>query len=625
LRAVLSVSILLFGTLTAVHAQSPKLTPDCPPDSASPSADCQQKERKVEPRKEVIAVTGTFTPVPVENIDRALTVIDTRQDSLLYGNWVEYLHADPSIDLQQRAPNDVQADLTIRGSTFGQTLVLLNGLRLNDAQTSHHNMDQPLPTPSLERIEVLRGAGSTFYGSDAVGGSINFITGPPQYSELRAGSDVGNFGVNQQTASGAFVRGRWDEQIGLERDFSSGFRPDRDYRNFTVFSDSGLQTDLGHSHVMLGYGDKPFGADQFYGDFNSWERTKSWFAGLEQDLGKNTEFDLGYRKHTDVFILFRDNPTFFSNDHTSESWQTAIRRKQSLGQNSTFFYGAEGFHDSVDSTNLGVHQRSREAFYADYDVRALGRFSFSAAGREEFYGSGQSEFSPTVSAGVYLKAGWKLKASASHAFRLPTYTDLYYHDPGNVGNPTLRPEKSWDYEGGVQWNQGGRYKADITVFHRRDREVIDYVLDTSSTPPIYRATNIQSLNFTGAETSLEVRLPHEQTLQLAYTGLYGAQNPLPGLTTKYTSNYPAHDAVVSWEGTLPGKFIARSRVGVVDRYKQDPYALWDVSMGREFRHVRAHLSLANISDTQYEEVSGVIMPGRSVVFGLEFLWRAKAR
>ena len=615
---VLVAAIVMLITACWLRGQSPPSKVECSPKSSANG--CAKPE--IEPHKEVIAVTGTFTPVPVENIDRSLDVIDTRENSLLYDHWVDYFHSDPSIDLRQRGPDDVQADLSIRGSTFGQTLVLLNGLRLNDVQSAHHNMDQPLPTPSIERIEVLRGAGSSFYGSDAIGGSVNFITGPPTYSELRAGSAVGNFGINQQTASGALLHGKFDQQISLERDFSSGFRPDRDYRNFTAFSNTGLQTSLGHTLIMLGFGDKPFGADQFYGNFNSWERTKAWFAGFEQGLGKNTEFDLGYRRHTDVFILFRDNPSFFSNDHISDSWQTALRRKQSLGQNSTLFYGAEGFHDAVTSTNLGIHQRSREAIYVDYDVRAFGRFSFSAAGREEFYGAGQSEFSPTVSAGVYLKDGWKLKASASHAFRLPTYTDLYYHDPGNVGNPDLRPEKSWNYEGGAEWNHSG-YKADITVFHRRDREVIDYLLDISTTPNIYRAANIQNLNFTGVEASLGIRLAHTQTVQFAYTGIYGAQQPLANQQTKYTFNYPTHDAIVSWQGILPGNFIARSRVGVVNRYQRDPYALWDASIGREFRHVQAHLSFANIADTQYQEIDGVVMPGRSVIFGLEFFIRKK--
>lgn len=613
------VLLVFLCWMPGARAQTAK--PECPQNSATASsADCQKLEKeKIEPRKEVVVVTGTFAPIPVENIDRSITVIDTREDSLLYDHWTDYLHADSSIDLRQRGPNAVQGDLSIRGSTFGQTLVLLNGLRVNDVQSAHHNMDQPIPTDSLQRIEVFRGAGSAFYGSDAVGGSVNFITGPPKVSEVRVGSAVGNFGVNQQDASLAYVGGRWNEQLSFERDFSSGFRPDRDYRSISAFSNSGLHTALGNTLVMLGYSDKPFGADQFYGDFNSWERTKGWFAGLTQDLGERTQFDLGYRRHTDVFILFRDSPAFFSNDHISESWQAALRRKQPLGQNSTLFYGAEGFHDSVDSTNLGQHVRSREAIYVDYDLRVFGRYSFSAAAREEFYGAGQAEFSPTVSAGVTLKAGWKLKASASRAFRLPTYTDLYYHDPGNIGNPNLRPEHSWNYEGGFQWDTGGRYKADVTVFHRRDRDVIDYL----KSPTVYVAANIQRLNFTGVETSVEARLPHQQRVQLSYTGLYGAQQPLNGEQTKYTFNYPVHDAVISWHGVLPGNFIARSRVGVVSRYSRDPYALWDTSIGREFRNVRAHLSLANISDTQYEEIDGVIMPGRSVLFGLEFFLRSK--
>src|SRR5439155_1342690 len=121
------------------------------------------------------------------------------------------------------------------------------------------------------------------------------------------------------------------------------------------------------------------------------------------------------------------------------------------------------------------------------------------------------------------------------------------------------------------------------------------------------------------------RLPREQCLQFAYTGLYGAQDPLNGQQTKYTFNYPTNDAIVIWQGTLPGKFIARSRVGMVDRYQKGPYALWDASIGREFRNVRAHVSFANITDTQYEEIERVIMPGRSVLFGLDFFLRSKPR
>jgi iron complex outermembrane receptor protein len=411
----------------------------------------------------------------------------------------------------------VQADLSIRGSTFEQTLVLLNGLRMNDVQTSHHDLDLPLPTGSLQRIEILPGAGSTFYGSDAVGGTINFITGPPQYSEVRVGAAVGNFGINQESMSAGFVASRLDEQLSVARDFSSGFMPDRDYRSLAIFSNSGAQTVLGRTLVMLGYSDKPFGANQFYGDFNSWERTKSWFAGLKQNVGKKTEFDLGYRRHSDEFILLRDDPSIYENNHIDESWQAAIRRTEPVSQNSTLFYGGEGFHESIASNNLGDHARSHGAGYIDYDVRALSRFSFSVGAREEVFDTGGTEFSPAVSGGVWLKPGWKLKASASRAFRLPTYTDLYYHDPANVGDPNLLPETAWSYEGGLLWDQAGRCKAEVTVFERRERNDIDYV--RSSPSDLWRAENIGRLNFTGVETSFGVRLPHGQQVDVAYTGL----------------------------------------------------------------------------------------------------------
>jgi hypothetical protein len=101
------------------------------------------------------------------------------------------------------------------------------------------------------------------------------------------------------------------------------------------------------------------------------------------------------------------------------------------------------------------------------------------------------------------------------------------------------------------------------------------------------------------------------------------QNALSGLQTKYSFNYPRNDGVLAWYGHLPKKFVARSRLGVLDRYGSDPYALWDAAIAREFDHVTAHLVLSNISDAQYEEIPGVVMPGRSVVFGLDFFWRGR--
>jgi outer membrane cobalamin receptor len=153
-------------------------------EGSSPSSSPPTSE-KITVHHESVIVTGTFIPVPQTELDRSLNVIETDGQELLYQNWVDYLALPPSVDLRRRAPADVQGDLSIRGSTFGQTLVLLNGLRMDDVQTAHHDLDLPLPTDAVRRIEVLRGAGSTLYGSDAMAGTINVITGRPQRSDLR--------------------------------------------------------------------------------------------------------------------------------------------------------------------------------------------------------------------------------------------------------------------------------------------------------------------------------------------------------------------------------------------------------------------------------------------------------
>src|SRR5207248_3859176 len=137
-------------------------------------------------------------PLSLEEIDRAVRILPVRNQSLLLNTLVDVLKLDPSLDLTQRAPDGIQGDLSIRGASFGQTLVLLNGQRLNDAQSGHHNMDIPVPLDAVSRVEVLRGSGSTMYGSDAVGGVINVITDPPPGFEFRVRTAVGNQGINQQ-------------------------------------------------------------------------------------------------------------------------------------------------------------------------------------------------------------------------------------------------------------------------------------------------------------------------------------------------------------------------------------------------------------------------------------------
>ncbi|MEP7366130.1 MAG: TonB-dependent receptor plug domain-containing protein, partial [Acidobacteriota bacterium] len=197
------------------------------------------------PRKETVVVTGTYQPVPLDDADRSVRAMDVRgEPSLVSNTVVDFLNLDSSVDLRQRGQSNIQTDVSIRGSSFGQTLILLNGLRLNDVQSGHHNLDLPVALDGVERIEVLKGSGSTFYGSDAVGGVVNIITKPPEVSEFRLRGAVGNFGSNQQRASAAWIGTKFRQQFSAYRDFSTGFIPNRDFRSLALSSTTGADTSL---------------------------------------------------------------------------------------------------------------------------------------------------------------------------------------------------------------------------------------------------------------------------------------------------------------------------------------------------------------------------------------------
>jgi iron complex outermembrane receptor protein len=525
---------------------------------------------------------------------------------------MDVLRLDPSLDPGERAPNGVQTDISIRGTSFGQKLVLLNGIRINDAQSGHHNKDLPVPPAGISRVEVLHGSGSTMYGSDAVGGVINVITDPPESSEFHLRMSAGNFGVNQERGSLSLVHSSVAEQINSHA--TSRVDSGRTGIIATWRSDHSRigSPDLGASDVTLAYDDRPFGADQFYGNFSSWEDTKTWFASLRQAIGENTEASFVFRRHSDLFVLFRDQLEIFTNHHAAESYVATLRRSETLSSNVRLHYGGEFYRDAIMSNNLGNHERDYGAGYASLDVRALRRFSFAAGIRENVFGSLAVESSPSVSGGVWLSSNMKLRASASHAFRLPTYTDLYYHDPANLGSPNLRPERAWSYEAGMQWTPSTRWHADVAVFHRRERDGIDYV--RRSAADIWRATNVDRLQLTGVETSLDARLSRAQSLAVRYTAIHGAQAEFVDLVSRYVFNYPSQSAVAEWRGSFSHHVLARTRIGALNRRAADPYALWDIYGAWGEHAVRPFLQLTNITATHYEEVAGVVMPGRAIVW-----------
>jgi vitamin B12 transporter len=621
--AALLLAAAALGSAQQTNSAQGQASNAAQPQQQSP-APSAQTAAKIPAVSSTVVVLGAPEPVTEAESSRVVTVIDTQQHPLAFESYEDYLRTDSSVYIEQRGADSVQGDITLRGGSFEQTLVLLNGLRIDDAQTAHHNLDLPVPLDALSTIDVLHGAGSTLYGTDALSGVVDFITARPTETSLRLRAGGGSYGENEQSVIADAVRGRWSEAATGTREFSTGFIVDRDYRTESASSETRYQSGLGATDVLLAGSDRAFGADQFYGNYESWERTKGWFASAQQDLGANTQAAFGYRRHTDNFILLRYDPSVYANNHIDSSWQAVVRRHDSLHANSLLFYGLDFQGDQINSNNLGQHGRNRGAGYAGIDLHfrehGIDRGTLSIGGREELLSGGPIPvFSPDLSGSLWLGRQWKLRAAGGYGFRLPTYTDLYYSDPTTLGDPNLKPESAWSGEGGADWYAGAKTTASVTVFYSRQHDAIDYVRANSSER--WHATNLNGLSFTGVEGAMTWNPTPRQTLRLSWTGLSGAQAALHGLESEYIFNYPVNNANAEWTGQVaPWGIVLRNRVGVAQRYQQSAYPVWDVSLARERGWLRPYVRMSNLSNTGYEEIAGVRNQGRVFVGGLELVW-----
>ena len=467
----------------------------------------------------------------------------------------------------------MQADLSIRGASFGKTLVLLNGMRLNDPQSGHHNMDIPVPLESVERVEVMRGSGSTLYGADAVGGVINIITEPPADHGIPPAHRTRQ---RRHQPAARLARHRRQESLRatlfLARFF---FRlPARPRLSQSAISppSHALATDIGNGSINLAYMDHPFGADQFYGNFNSWEDTKTWFAGVQQAFGAKTTASFSFRRHSDLFVLYRDRPEVFTNHHSDESYQlasAAARRCPPPLRSTTAWRGCTNPSSAIISATT---RAAAAAAYAAADFRALKRFSLTISAREELYRSFSAAFTPTVAAGCLALAA--VEAPRLHQPRLP-HSELH--------RPLLsRPRQSWAIptcvrrapgltKAGVDWVPSARIRGDLTLFERRERDGIDYY--RTSATDIWRALNIQNLNFKGWEAALRwTPSLHAHRRFPFYRNCTARRTQSPRASPSTRSTTRPRVGVFGWQITPRGNFVLRTRVGVIERLERSPYA-----------------------------------------------------
>jgi len=519
------------------------------------------------------------------------------------------------VDLRYRGTSGIQGDLSIRGSTYEQTAVLIDGIRINDMQTGHHNMDIPLTSMDIEKIEVLKQGSSSSYGAGALSGSINIITKKPLKKSITIETLAGDYGLYGQAFSCDMPGKNSSTRFSVEHKTSNGAKPntDFDYETYSyMFNKDWADNSL---NLVAGYQDKDFGADSFYSNLykEEEEHTNTLFlkTGLDASLAsydlKNSIF---LRRHNDKFILNRNNPLFSQNTHTTYSY--GIHSGASLpvkyGDLET---GFEIARDVIDSTKLGKNTRMNEAYFLGFDPESGNKLEPSLRYRIDHFQNWSYQNSYNAGLGYWLiDDKLKIKSSFSHSFRGPSFTELYYSDAANKGNSDLKVEESDNYSLGLETNHNNTPIA-CDIFLRKVENLIDYTRLTVN--DVWQASNLGSVDFKGIDL---------RAGPLSYTYME-ADRSASGFLSKYALDILRHQLMFNLN-----RDIKTIKIGLHLSYNErkfgETYFIGDLSFSKTFQNketsVEPFIKIDNFTDTDYSEIAGVIQPGRWVQAGVKVKW-----
>lgn len=587
-RRVFGVAVLAFVSYLPAEAQPPQL-------------------------HESVVVSASAEPVPFETVARAVWVL-TRADieRLPVRSIDDLLRFASSVDVRARGPR-VQADLSVRGGNFGQTLVLVDGMRLNDSQSGHHNSDIPLALADIERVEVLFGPGSSLFGADALGGTINIIT---RDAGERADLSVsgGEHGLAEGRARIGVAGARVQQSFSVDAARSSGFEFDRDFDTVALSS----RTVIGRAtRVLFGHVYKDFGANGFYGPAPSRETTDQTLLGVDRAFRISTwraSAQAMYRTHGDHFLYDLRRPGVSENFHRTHAAAFTLRANRTLGARTRISVGGETGGDWIRSNNLGDHAFARGSGFVEVQQRLADRLLVYGGLRYDRYSRFGDAWSPSVAARLALRPSLSLRASVGHAFRVPTFTELYYRDPNHLAQSTLTPERGWSAEVGADWILAPRLIARSTIFMRRDRDVIDWVRQSAAEP--WRTTNLRRVAVSGVESGIRQLVGTAGWVDLQYTHLRTRADALDGLLSKYVLEYAAHNLVAAGSLVAPLKLAIGPRIAWTRRNDGRSYAVVDLRISRPVKRLTPFVEAGNLFDEQYQEILGVSMPGRWVSAGV---------
>ncbi len=583
----------------------------------------QEKEFKLDE----VTVTAGRIPIAFSNLARSVIILDSEEiKSLPVSNIQDLLKYINSIDLKTRGVEGIQADAGIRGGTFEQTLILVNGVKISDPQTGHHNLNIPVSLENVERIEVLKGQGSRIFGPNAASGAINIITTKGERASLALLAQGGEHNLYNLDISASHPILFFGNNISFAKKKSDGYIPNTNF-DITQFSLSqNYSFSNSNINAFFGYIDKKFGANNFYSDRypNQWEHTTTKLFFIASKLGSEN-FSISpkifWRRNDDDYILDYTRPTFYRNNHKTFSYggeiQSSIRT--SLGITT---FGGEFNKEEITSSNLGIHSREKGGIFGEHFFEPFHKIFVSIGFFVYKYSSVDWKFWPGVDIAYRISDEIKTFITFGKSFRIPTFTELYYTSPANLGNPNLTFEETTNYELGFAYSMGP-YQVETSIFFKDGRNLIDWARVSEQEP--WKVENVSSVKTYGGELNLDIFVPKLYAsipitkVSLSYTFL--ALNRSTGIyESKYLLDNLRNQLIVNITNKLPLGLQQSWSLVLRDRVNFNPQFTVDTQINAQFSNFELFVRGTNIFNKKYEDFAGVILPGRWVSAGIKLHW-----
>jgi iron complex outermembrane receptor protein len=543
-------------------------------------------------------------------------------------NYVEALNYVPGVDVRQRGPMGVQSDISIRGGTFDQTLVLLNGIKMSDPQTGHHASYLPVSMLNIAQIEVVKGPAARIYGQNAFAGAVNVVTKVPEGRRLMLGTTIGQNDLLNTHIGLALPIRRYKQFISFNQTSSAGYQYNTDFSINNIFYQSEVKIGRGKLDLQAGHVQRKFGANGFYSSpafVDQYEEVATSFAAASYRLtGSNYIVTprVYWRRNHDDYVFLRQDPAYFNNIHTTNIIGGEVNSVISLKDDKGVIgIGGEVRNEDIVSSNLGDWNRTIAGLFGEYRWEN-DDFAVTPGVYINYYSDYGINAFPGVDVSYKMTSFSKIFANVGNSYRIPTYTDLYYVGRTNIGNPDLEPESAWTYELGYKYNRKGIF-FQASGYYQAASSVIDWTRTVDTLP--WQPTNLNNINSTGIELSADFRfdqiLGKDSYLKRFYIGYHMINATLEiedNVLSRYALEHLNNQLSVAVEHRIYKNLYNSMKFRFVDRVTMDNYSVFDAKVFWKTKTSTFFVEGTNLFNAEYRETNLVTMPGRWVRAGFTF-------